>query len=639
MTDMSHKVSSDLFLGFGSVPLPDAIEAFRFRVGEQENPTGFERYAARVFGEINLDRLRTVADEREISLAHIARMDAFYINFSRAGMSPEDIQLVYQVETVLNRLTGVMKEVGDSSPTEEACSLADIRAFQSVTESVARLIEHAGETNPWQRPGSIRCQPGGEWDARTRLGFMCEGLSTITRLDYSFRCDTVTGDIAMAFETPGELSMPHSAFDEDLGTWRDVNGEERFALASEHASRIALVLGAAAFSAGMRIRRCSVTAKRGDREEALFCLAFERGQFLTTFIPLAKSLLHSPLASGRCGRALRAFEGRPVIDSSLPDARWRKPCEDDRPLPDALRSLLLADSACELEVMEPDDSPAMRRFNSLRVPIAMNAPDAGSRLKALVGDLEAECALVELQSDCPLDSQFCENYLSRLILPLLAERSDIRINRASDALYFAQYELSNWYLRSGRYDLALDEARHLLDMATSSSQAHYNLINILARMERFQDLIEVCRHGLRLAYDRSTAAYYYYRMAFAYWALGNRELAFACYALIPAGEQVSHVAQVEMGTLLSEMERRDRPSPEEAAATVRGAGISLAPSDEVSNRIADLAVLLTDQGFFALAQVCINYMWNAMGSDELGAVARSLQPQGIRRGRDASSDR
>lgn len=656
-SDASRTSSRDLFMGFDLAPLPDAIDAFRFRVRESDDPTGLERYALRLFDEIDMDRLRSLAGSTEIVVARIARMGAYYLNFDRDAVDGDDRLLLYQVEAILNRLSRLMDRLGDALPSEGDCSALDLRDFQDVVASVRDILEEAGSSNPLACPGTVRCALGGEWDLRTRLAARCESFSPITRLAYGFDCDAAAGEVALRFAAPDGSEMPGSVYEAETAAWRDLDTEEREALAQEHAARIAIVLAAAAFSAGMKVARCSVTVwparasakdagdadgahasvdglKGEDKAEAGNCRAasgertyvFERPAFFAACVPLTERLIDTPMSDQMALKALEPVLGQPLAMGAADgtDPRRRPVADDDRPLPPALRDLLMADTARDLKIMEPADSPSMRRFRKLQAEPPTDPRELERALADLAGELEGACAARELTADVPTISQFCENGLCRALIPLLADDRSARINRAPDALFFAQHELAVLYARQQRYDLALEEARRVLDIAGTSVQAHFALINILARMERFDDLIEVCRHGLSVAYDRRSAAYYFYRMAFAYWSRGERELALACYVLVPNGEQVAHVAHMEMRALMAEMGVTEAPSVQDAAATASAAGISLAPSAAVSDQIADAAVMLTDSGFFMLARACVSYLWQVMGSDELGAVTRSL---------------
>lgn len=628
-----HMAASDLFLGFGLIPLPDAIDSFRFWAAEREALSGPERYALRLFDEVDMAALRGAYDAHEVRMAYLSSTNCFYVGFDHDDVprGSDDELVLLQAETVVNRLVRLFDRIGEAEPSEEACSVLDLRAFQRTTQEVPALLEGAAERNPWACPGTVRCAPGGEWDVRTRIARACEAVAPITRLDCTFNCDAAAGLVAMRLVCPDETAMPHSCCDEETAQWQMLDVEQRGMLAREHACRMALVLAAAAFAAGMKIGRCSVEVRDSRRAERSFTLEFERSHFLSVYAPLSRTLARQPLRSGVCTRILEFERGASVLPAGGPDARWTRVDEDARPLPKALSELLLADTVCELNVMEPKDSPSMQRFSQIE-RIARAQPDrAVAELSQLVSELEAECALAELEADAPVQSQFCENSLDRLLIPLLEDDPDARVHRAPDALFYALHELSTLYTAAGDYDSALMAARELVDVAATSSQAHFALINVLAKLGRYQDVVEVCRHGMRVAYDRPSAAYYYYRLAFAYWALGDLQTALCCYRMVPLGQPISSTAQAEMRALMGKMHRQDPPTREEAEGVIALEGIPIMPEAAVSDQIANAAVLLTDNGIFPLAQGCVIYMWRIMGDDELGALSRSLQDPAGRR--------
>lgn len=211
-----------------------------------------------------------------------------------------------------------------------------------------------------------------------------------------------------------------------------------------------------------------------------------------------------------------------------------------------------------------------------------------------------------------------------MVLPVLEEDRSVRILRAPDALYFAQHEICSFYAEQEDFERALPEVRHLYDLARSSMQSHFALINVLARLERFDEIIEVARHGLRIASDRSAIGYLFYRLAFAYWNCDQLDLALACYRLVPRGEESGSSALEEMQGLMNEMGVSEPPTFEEAVETICKAGLELPPVSAVTNQLADAAVQLVDNGFFFLARGCIFQMWRTMGNDELGSLNRSL---------------
>lgn len=631
MTALPLEQPVDLMGPFAQLPLPDAIDAVVYGVNAQPSPSGVERFARRVLCEIDGARLRDLAQKSSVMLAYIERMDSYYLNFDHAAFSAPEIASLYAVEASINRIHQVLGSLGcahcavSSSPSEEACSAYDQAAFAQVTSWVKKLMDQAIAANPWIEPGSVAAHPGGEWDVRTRLASACERLGLIVRLEYDFRFDIRTHEIRIAFTAPQFSSMPASRYDVVEGAWRGCSEDERRQYAEEYASRMVLVLAAAAFSSSLNITRC-VVEKRDAVRGASTAVLFDRAEFVARLIPLANELDGAPLSCGTATERLKESATTERMLQEIPLPFHVPPREDERPLPPELQELLLADTVGELEVMEEPDDPYMARFNKLRAIAEADPASAERGYVELIEELEAHCAAAEFMSDRPLITRFCENHVGRILLPILEEDRSVRINRAPDALFFARYELCGMYANAGAYELALPEARKLLDVATTSMQAYTMLVNVLARLERFDEVVDVAKHGLRVAYNRDAIAYLLYRMAFAYWRLGDRETAAACYRLVPRGEQMTPMADEELAQLLSEMGRSERPSFREAAARAEQVGVPVPPSPEAAQQVADATVLLADNGFFYLASRCVYHMWRIMGRDELSVVHRSLLP-------------
>lgn len=189
----------EVLLGFDSTPLPDAIETLLYRVDHAENPSGIERYAAALMSEIDLPRLRTIAAKSEMSLARIDRSKLFYLNFDRSLLDQDEIDTLLAIECRLNRLSGILERIGAglgpaaSSPSLEGCALFDLWLIAKTTNDVPRLLETLSNDNPWAKPGTVACQPGGEWDVRTRFARIVEALNVVTRLDYTYRANVAEG--------------------------------------------------------------------------------------------------------------------------------------------------------------------------------------------------------------------------------------------------------------------------------------------------------------------------------------------------------------------------------------------------------------------------------------------------------------
>ena len=622
----------EVLLGFDSTPLPDAIETLLYRIDHTDNPSGIERYAAALMGEVNLPRLRTIAAKTEMSLARIDRSRLFYLNFDRSLLDQDEIDTLLAIECRLNRLSGILERIGAglgpvaSSPSFEGCSLFDLWHISKTTNDVPRLLETLSNDNPWAKPGTVVCQPGGEWDVRTRFARIVEALNVVTRLDYTYRANIAEGIMLVRFGRTVVDAMPQREYDAQDGAWREVDEPKRAAWAAEHDARVALTLAAACFASGACITRCYVQIAAPDGEQGERIVAtysFGRAAYLADCVSVAKDFESMDMDDMPCKHLLEAYEAD-APDMIEPAEVHARPRDDHRPLPPALRDLLLADTADELEVMEEDDDPYVARVVELREQSKVDRAGAFEGFSRLVEELEAKCAVAELLATGPVQTQFCDNQLVRMVLPVMEEDRSVRILRAPDALYFAQHEICSFYAEQEDFERALPEVRRLYDLARSSMQSHFALINVLARLERYDEIIEVARHGLRIASDRPSIGYLFYRLAFAYWNCDQLELALACYRLVPRGEESGGSAQEEMQGLMNEMGVIKPPTFEEAVETIRKAGLELPPVPAVTNQLADAAVQLVDNGFFFLARGCIFQMWRTMGNDELGSLNRSL---------------
>lgn len=622
----------EVFLGFNTAPLPDAIETLLYRVDHADNPSGIERYGAALMSEVDLPRLRTIAAKSEMGLARIDRSKLFYLNFDRSLLDQDEIDMLLAIECRLNRLSGILERIGAglgpvaSSPSFEGCSLFDLWHISKTTNDVPRLLETLPNDNPWAKPGTVACQPGGEWDVRTRFARIVEALNVVTRLDYIYRANVAEGIMLVRFGRTVVDAMPQREYDAQDDAWREVDEPKRAAWATEHDARVALTLAAACFAAGASITCCYVQIAAPDGEQGERIIAtysFGRAAYLANCVPAAKNFESMDMDDMPCKRMLEAYESD-APDAIEPAEVHARPRDDHRSLPPALRDLLLADTADELEVMEEGDDPYVARVAELRERAKVDRAGAFEGFSRLVEELEAKCAVAELLATGPVQTLFCDKQLVRMVLPVMEEDRSVRILRAPDALYFAQHEICSFYADQEDFERALPEVRHLYDLARSSMQSHFALINVLARLERYDEVIEVARHGLRIASDRSAIGYLFYRLAFAYWNCDQLELALACYRLVPRGEESGSNALEEMQGLMNEMGVNEPPTFEEAVETISKAGLELPPVPAVSNQLADAAVQLVDNGFFFLARVCIFQMWRTMGNDELGSLSRSL---------------
>lgn len=619
-----------LFRDFGRTLLPDAIATLLYRIESREHPLGIERYAHRVLSHIDLPRLRALTAQSGVSLARIEAMGGFYLNFDRVSMSADDLSFLLGVEAMLNRLSHVLDRIGAgldpifSSPDERVCAELDWDGLRSTVAQADRLLADGGRGHcAMSAPGTVAAQPGGEWDVRMRFTELCEHLNMLVRLEYLFDYGEPTGELAVQFRAPDIDTVPYEVYDAHLSSWRTLDEQTRARVARELGCRMSMVLAAAAFAASPRVSICRVDCVDAEGPDEMY--RFERPAFLVRFAPLARRLADEPLEGAAAVEALRSARDANADFAPLAgQAMRRDPALDDRLLSDDLKGLLCADTARELNVMDPPDDMYRARLDEIRATTAGDPDAAESSLHELVEEIEASCVEAELLAAYPVQSQFCENQLGRVVLPLLIDDRSTRIHRVPDALFMARQDLCAMYIRFSAYERALAEARKLVDVAATSMQAHFTLISVLARLGRYDEVIDVAKHGLRVAFDRESIAYLFYRLAFAYWNQGDRLVALACYRLVPRGEQISPVAHEEESELMRRLGMEGQLGLVQATAIAQAADIPIPPTPELFNQVADAAVQLMDEGFLHIAARCVYCMWRMHGTDELGVLSKSL---------------
>ena len=217
-------------------------------------------------------------------------------------------------------------------------------------------------------------------------------------------------------------AMPQREYDAQDDAWREVDEPKRAAWATEHDARIALTLAAACFASGARIMRCYVQIAAPDGEQGervVETYSFGRAAYLADCVSVAKDLESMDMDDMPCKHLLEAYEAD-APDMIEPAEVHARPRDDHRPLPPALRDLLLADTADELEVMEEDNDPYIARVVELREQSKVDRAGAFEGFSRLVEELEAKCTVAELLATGPVQTQFCDNQLVRMVLPVMA---------------------------------------------------------------------------------------------------------------------------------------------------------------------------------------------------------------------------
>ncbi|QWT18078.1 tetratricopeptide repeat protein [Collinsella sp. zg1085] len=625
----------EIFENFHSLPLPDAIDGALYRIRDKDVVSGLEEFAEHLLSHIDLERLRNINERAEIHVARIEHVHMFYLNYNHSELDEAEIYFLHGVETVLNRISRILTHIGcglspaRESPSAYYCALHDLTDLRSIVGTAREIINQTEAPNPWMVPGSVRCQTGGAWDIMTRIADLCERLNIIYRLSYVYRYDADAQRIVLEFIPASSDAMPYEYMSKTDKRWTAYSDDERVIMAKEFTARMALIYAAACFSAGQRVKTVVVSTHPMAPENASLHFKFERTEFLAKTVQLTQVMAGSKLLDQQTNKLLdnHALQHDDPLMSELLELRPEgyMPRDDARALPQGLRDMLLADTAAELEVMEDPDDPYEKRVQELKDDETREPHETARELANIIEELQSRVAAEELLAETPVVVRYCQNYVARLLLGLHEENKQRRVLRLPDALFDAQLGLAQMYMGAGQFEEAIVEARKCLDMAPTSPSAHFGMILALSQLDRYEEIIEVARHGLSICSERDDASYLYYRLAFAYWNTGEHDLALACYReVIGLDPSLTQRAREEMEDLMREMGIHELPNNQEMRKTLERAQVPDGPTDEVCDFLADAAVQLVDAGFYFLGARCIYDLWRVNGHDVAGVMSRSL---------------
>ena len=267
--------------------------------------------------------------------------------------------MLLAVECRLNRLSGILERIGAglvpaaSSPSLEGCALFDAVAYQPRRPTTfPACSKRLPSDNPWGKPGTVACQPGGEWDVRTRFARIVEALNVVTRLDYTYRANVAEGIVLVRFGR-SRLSMLCRSANTMLkmtpgARWtrpkRAVMGHRARCAYGAYARGGVLCCGrSASRAATCRLRL--PTASRASALSKRIPLAVRPIWPIAFLSPrILRAWTWTICRASVCSRRMR----QTAPDTIEPAEVHARPRDDHRPLPPALRDLLLADTADEL---------------------------------------------------------------------------------------------------------------------------------------------------------------------------------------------------------------------------------------------------------------------------------------------------
>lgn len=652
---------SETLLALVGKPLPDALDAMIWRgTANDGSVSEFERFAARQLVEAGAADVRAIAAEHNVHLVRLSTTSLFWMRFDD-DVDERGRATLLAVEAALNRLWYVAwaAEAADGGVgmlhafDQRFCAQAAQGALREASRIAGRIAAAEGADNPHRTVGGASGQRGGAWDVMTRFAAICERTRFPFRLEYRFDVDVASGAMAVRFAVPTPAMFPATRL--EAPGWQDARAR-RPAHAAAYAVRLAGLLAQAAFASSVRITAVDLTAHEGALDgRPVLSLGFERTPFVMGAQPALRdgrcddpaldddplALLHI-LRPARHAVAFAADRGLTTIEP-LPlnpaFAANRVPLwRDGRPLPEALRPLLRADTAAELDVMHDD---AAVGSDDVRAIVEDNEDSP------LVGSVQLEAALAQL-GEIGLDGQgrlplYCGQPAMRLLVSLNpAESPDAAIPgieqtpaserrywKIPDAVYDAHLWLGRFAHRSGEHERAVAEAVQCLTLAPTTPRSYVELAVRHAEQDQYAQAADVLVRGLRVATLEQDYVYMYYRLAYALWQTGRHNQSVACYTLVTdcANEALADTAREELGELRRQTDDARPPMARaEAEQVLRAAGIPVAPTEAATETLARAAIGLIDAGFpLAAADAVWLVGRHTGGSDVLGALPPSLR--------------
>lgn len=663
--DASSKTTRDVLLEFTNAPLPDAVDGLLFSasMADPSDPTsfsGFERYAARLLSDADAPRLRPIAVEHPIELRRLNSTGLFWSIFDDSTINAADRATILRIESILDRLAMVSKALEDgegvayvSQFSEGQCSQLDWEALRAIVADAPEYLSAAERDNKLDTQYGTTGTRGGTWDLSTRFATACEAMVLPFRLEYRFVCDGAAGTIVADVSVPDATVFPKSRFDAEANQWVDC-ASQRPAAAAAYSLRLAALIASAAFGCSVGVTRVIVNGKEGSIAGPT-CLSLEFSRIPFTMGTMAKiregaftnpatdydpqallAMMHlqaSALQFGDDG-ALQPVDSLPVELTVI-----RTPvAEDDRPLPENLRGLLHADVVRDLDVMSEQNADLAARYRAIMDEKDDSLLLAVAQLEDIVAETSKdggeslltaeETAGVAADASAALKLLYCENVFARYLTSLVEPDPTVRYRRASDIGQAARSSLSRIYRDMGDLNAAEAQARICIDLAPTSAPAYNDLITCYAEGDHYDRIIDVAKEALRVAVTGNDISYVYYRLAFAYWQTGRLTEALACYLRVPENSPMGEAALRERNDLISEMGNNVPGNDWDSTATLRTAGVPLAPLDDVMEVVGRALIGLCDANMPLAAAPLASLVASTQRNDILHAVAASLR-QGV----------
>ena len=662
-----RKVLDDLI---GSASPLKSMETLVRRSNHPDTPE-FERYAGLVFRDAGVYKLLSLA--QPLSLHVIEPHDGKLARLVCHGKPDSETKtLISALESALNRLIGIsdalqdgfMPGTGAQEPerigisilgsgylpvhpgyrtayvelpqftpsTRATCAYyneVDWRVIDNVASTGHTIFQNCILPNSSQSILGAWAPNGSDWDVRTRMASMLEGLELPFDMPYRYDCAIEENAACVRFTLPSLAALPQRAVDKSTNALTVLEGERLEKANMVYAIRLACLIGAVCFGAGRTIGKAYVSACFETGNTALSC-EFDRKEFVHNVLTL--------IDSGRLADQHMRFEpdslAQMISCATLQFAHpWNGEThieldadhlsaferidvfEDGRLLPKDMQTLFRAQRICDIDTTTYF-GPNSGQIDEARLDSEESVMAAIVRLENVVDELEFD--LHPPGDDANSRPLFCNNPYSRLMVSLLDDMASVSFEaeaylhgsydddavapkapsyfRAPSALFHAHMGLSDLYERIGDLRGAESESDRCIELAPSTAQAHYRKAYLLAQQGKYEEASNVLLFALPFAISEKDCALLYYHLGLLFWNLGRKTDAAAIYVYTAslAGEFAEKAEKIVAG-----LKKRDdvgvivHASPLAAAREMTRSRIPLSPSETGYSLLARATVGLS----------------------------------------------
>lgn len=506
-------------------------------------------------------------------------------------------------------------------PTIDYFNEVDWRVFDYIAANGRAIFQNSMRPNLRQSVLGAYAPDGSDWDIRTRLASIMEGLELPLRFSYRFDCDASEQSITARITIPPKRALPNR-----------IPGNPPAGNALEHARlvyglRVACLVGAACFGAGKHIEQAMILAEDGDTRAPMLACSFTRDLFVrNVLLSIDSQAFSSPSLRFDPGEIVELIgkdsvdivSDNPAFDKSsflgTANAQRIQPWRDTRKLPEALVPIFHAERICDIDTThyhgphssviedakrDSQDSVIAAIAHLERVIDELqdfaHPPDDDASARPLYCDQPLSRATVSLLDDHLAVSVQAQDYL-RHVDPRHISACGPRYFRAPSALFHAHMGLSDLYERLGDYKGAEAHADRCIDLAPTTAQAHFRKSDLLAQQDRYTEAVNILIGAIPLMVSDRDCSLLYYHLALLLWRLGKRAEASAVYAYTASLQ--GEYAEKALNTILGLRKRKDSPvivfgSPLAAAREMVRMRIPVAPSDSARALVVKAAIGLT----------------------------------------------